>query len=173
MSLCLRIAPVFAVCVLLFTTSGFSQINDNFSDGDFVADPVWSGTTENYIVNTDLELQLNDDEAGFSYLSSGGTTQSIDDREWRFKLELDFSPSGNNNCRFYLASVTGDLTYAGESACGASGYFLQFGESGSDDAIRLFRDDDVGDSPVELGAGTLGLLASSFEVGVKVGVDTI
>ena len=159
---------LFSFIVVLFPFFVFGQFTDDFSDGNFTADPLWEGTVENYTVNGDLELQLDDDEAAFSYLSSSVSETDLANKEWKFYIQLNFSPSANNNSRVYLSSQISDLTYTSENSCGAQGYFLQFGESGSGDALKLFRDDISGESPVELGSGTEGLLASSFEVTVRV-----
>jgi hypothetical protein len=145
-----------------------AQLTDDFSDGDFTANPEWTGTTENFIVNGDNELQLNDDEPFQSYLSTSFSAEALDAKEWNFRIRQSFSPSSNNYSRVYLSAQQPVLTFDGNSAAGAQGYFLLFGESGSDDAIRLFRDDNTGDAPVEIAAGTAGLVAGSFNIRVRV-----
>ena len=58
--------------VFIFTFICFfsiSQITDDFSDGDFLSSPGWSGSINDFIVNTDLKLQLNNTEAAISFLS--------------------------------------------------------------------------------------------------------
>ena len=57
----------FLLFVLLLTNSRlFSQINDDFLDGDFTNLPTWSGTNVDFIVNPSLELQLNNTIASTS-----------------------------------------------------------------------------------------------------------
>jgi hypothetical protein len=47
-------------------------------------------------------------------------------------VSRSFSPSANNNARFYLVTDNENIVGA------VDGYFLQFGEAGSNDAIELF-----------------------------------
>lgn len=157
-----------AIFCLCLPALSWAQFTDDFSDGDFTANPEWTGNSENFIVNDDQQLQLNDDEEAQSYLSTSFPSVSLDNKEWNFFIDQSFSPSGNNFSRVYLSAQEADLSFSGSSATGAQGYFLLFGESGSDDAIRLFRDDAEGDSPVEILAGTAGLIASSFDIRVRV-----
>ncbi|MGF1564682.1 MAG: lamin tail domain-containing protein [Flavobacteriales bacterium] len=145
-------------------------VNDDFSDGDFTNIHLWTGTDANFFVNVD-EVQLNAPEAGQSYLSTAFLPQSLNEKEWRFRLRQDFAGSSSNFSRVYLAANQGNLSFTGSGAAGVQGYFLRFGETGSDDAIRLFRDDAAGNSPVELLAGNLGFVASAFNVDVRVTRD--
>ncbi|MCD4772980.1 MAG: lamin tail domain-containing protein [Bacteroidales bacterium] len=135
-----------------------AQINDDFSDGDFTNDPLWSGNPESFIINPDLQLQLNATDAGESFLSTPNT--GLNETEWRFWIKLSFSPSANNYARVYLVSDQTDLDLP------LNGYYLQFGESGSDDAIELFR--QAGDEHISVCRGTEGLLSGSFEISVKI-----
>ncbi|MCB2208590.1 MAG: lamin tail domain-containing protein [Bacteroidetes bacterium] len=149
---------VLLLCLPLFV---WSQVFDDFEDGDFTNNPQWTGTTDKFIINTNNRLQLDDTDAGLSFLSTSNTTAI--DVEWRLWIKLSFSPSDNNNARFYLISDQQDVTQA------LNGYFLQFGEGGSDDAIELFRQD--GSSTQSVCRGTDGLLASSFEIRIRVTRD--
>ncbi len=82
-------------------------------------------------------------------------------REWRFWARMDFAPSGSNFLKVYLAVDAPDLEG------NANGYFLKIGESGSQDAIELYRQDGV--SETLLLRGTDGLFANpldSFQVKV-------
>ena len=148
-----------------------AQVVDDFSDGDFTNNPVWIGTTEQFVVNASNRVQLNATVAGQSYLSTSFSETSLDDKEWVFFIKQAFSGSANNLTRYYLSSQTDNLSYTGSTAAGANGYFLRFGETGSEDAIRLFRDDAAGSSPVEIAVGSLGLIASAFEISVRVTRD--
>lgn len=140
-----------------------AQVFDDFEDGDFTNNPQWAGTIDKFIVNSNKQLQLDDSDAGLSYM---GTHNSVaNDAEWRMWIKLSFSPSDNNNARYYLISDQEDVSQA------LNGYFLQFGEGGSDDAIELFRQD--GGSIQSVCRGTDGLLASSFELSIKVTRDAV
>lgn len=138
---------------------GIAQVNEDFSDGDFTNNPIWSGNIEQFIINDDFQLQLNNEgNEAISYLQTANTM--IDSCSWEFFIKLSFSPSGNNNARVYLASDQADLTVS------LNGYFLQFGEALSDDAIELFRQD--GDIITSICRGNNGSVASSFEAKIKV-----
>lgn len=136
-----------------------AQLLENFDDGDFTSNPVWSGTTGKFMVNSNLQLQLNAAEAGNAWLST--PLSSVNgNMEWRFWLKLAFSPSANNFSEVYLLSDQADLSQP------LNGFFLRFGEAGSNDAIELFY--RQGSNATSICRGTNGLIASSFELKVKV-----
>ena len=147
--------------LLLLPMALFAQVTDNFADGDFTQNPAWSGTTDKYIINNNLQLQLNAEEAGTAYLSLPFT--EFESMEWQFWLREAFSPSTNNFTDVWLCADKADLPQA------AQGYFLRFGEGGSSDAIELFRKDANGLQSVC--RGSEGNIASSFAVAVKVNCD--
>jgi hypothetical protein len=149
------------------------QINDNFSDGNFNMNPTWSGSTDVFVVNANQELQLFNTTGGQSYLSAQTTNSTIDNKEWRIKVKQTFAGSENNNSRIYLVANESNLSFVNStSGSNTTGYFLKLGEGGSNDAIKIFRDD----GPlgiVELAAGTLGLVASSFNIYIQVLRDNV
>ena len=55
--------------LFLLPVSLLAQVTDDFSDGDFTQHPAWSGTMDKFIVNSNLQLQLNAEEAGTAFLS--------------------------------------------------------------------------------------------------------
>ncbi|MEZ4892795.1 MAG: lamin tail domain-containing protein [Saprospiraceae bacterium] len=145
----------FLVFSLLFSCSNFlsAQIFDDFSDGNFDQNPAWQGDVANFMVNASNELQLNATVAGTSSLAvQGSIPASVN---WKFKFRLDFSPSANNMLRIYLQSD--QVNFAS-----AKGYYLEIGENGSNDAIKLYRQD--GGSSTLLGTGVLGLVAVSPDI---------
>ena len=146
---------------LLLPFTLFAQVSDDFSDGDFTQNPTWSGTEDKYIVNSNLQLQLNAEDAGIAWLSLPIT--EFESMEWQFWIRESFSPSGNNFTDVWLCSDNADLSQV------TQGYFLRFGEGGSNDAIELFRMDANGQHSVC--RGTEGAIATSFAVAVKVNCD--
>lgn len=144
--------------LLLIPVLASAQLSDNFSDGDFTDNPEWSGTTSQFIVNAEQELQLNSSGEGLSYLSAGLSMNGL--TEWRILTKLAFSPSANNFARIYLVSDQQNVTEP------LNGYFLQFGEAGSDDAIELYR--QSGTATYFVCRGTNGLIASSFNARIRV-----
>ncbi len=144
---------------LLFPYLVLAQISESFEDGDFTQNPQWLGDEAQFIVNDDFQLQLsNEGLSDTSYLVTSNSF--IDSTSWEFSIKLSFSPSSNNNARVYLVSDQQDLSTP------LNGYFLQFGESLSDDAIELFRQN--GTEITSICRGTEGSVASSFQAKIKV-----
>lgn len=136
-----------------------AQVSEDFEDGDFTQNPDWIGDESHFVVNFDFQLQLNNE--GLSDTSYLATSNSImDSTSWEFFVKLSFSPSSNNNGRVYLVSDQHDLSGS------LNGYFLQFGESLSDDAIELFRQN--GAEITSICRGTEGSVASSFQAKIRV-----
>jgi hypothetical protein len=150
-------------CLGITSDCTHAQVTDNFSDGDFTSNPVWSGDAANFIINPAFQLQLNATAAGTSYLSTSGSTPTLDNTEWQFYIRLNFAPSNNNYARVYLVSDQANLKNP------LNGYYLQFGETGSNDAIELFR--QTGTTSVSVARGTNGFIASAFTITVKVTRD--
>ena len=147
--------------LLLLPFSLFAQVTDDFSDGDFTQNPTWSGTPEQYIVNNSKQLQLNAEGEGIAFLSLPIT--EYESMEWQFWIREAFAPSGNNYSDVWLSADNADLSQA------TQGYFLRFGEGGSNDAVTLFRKDVDGQQ--QICRGVEGTLAASFAVSVKVTCD--
>lgn len=143
---------------LFFPILGFGQVWDDFSDGDFTQNPSWNGDISQFKVNEGQQLQLNAEGEDISHLATSFTMGQ--ETEWRFWIKCPFSPSTNNNGRFYLASDKSNLE--GDQ----NGYFIQFGEAGSNDAIELFRQN--GGETTSVCRGTEGLISSSFELWLRV-----
>ena len=152
---------LYLFLVLILTQSALkAQFSDDFSDGDFTANPTWSGTNAVYTINGSQQLQLNNTVAATSYLSTTHNLSDLNDREWHLWTRQSFAPSGSNFGRIYLTSSSADLT------TNPDGFYLLLGEAGSNDAIRLFK--CSGGTHTELLAGPLGQIAASFAVGIRV-----
>lgn len=149
------------ILLMLLPFTLLAQVSDDFSDGDFTNNPSWFGTDSIYIVNNNLQLQLNAMVGGTAFLSL--PIQEFQEMEWRFWIREAFSPSGNNYTDVYLCADKADLTQVSQ------GYFLRFGEGGSSDAITLFRKDADGEQSIC--RGTEASIAASFSVAVKVNCD--
>ena len=148
------------LAILAFAAPLQAQYFDDFSDGDFLNNPAWSGNHEHFIVNKNNQLQLNAQEAGeaFLFLPAFYENQTV---EWRFTIRLAFSPSDNNYARIYLAANQSNLESSDLEA-----FYLQFGENGSNDAIELYY--RQGENHQLLCRGKAGLVASSFNYNIKV-----
>lgn len=148
----------FVLIVFLLPLLLMAQVTDDFEDGDFTQNPPWTGTQDSFIVNTSNQLQLYDTVANNSFLVTSNALAT--DCEWRFWVKFSFSPSSNNNARVYLVSDIADLSQA------VNGYFVQLGESGSSDAIELFKQE--GETVTSICRGTEGLIATSFSIRIKI-----
>src|SRR5690554_2487596 len=144
----------------LFMFTSWSQMSDSFDDGDFTNNPTWVGDAADFIVNSNNELQLDAPAAGESYLSTPHNLSQLEDREWRFKIKYDFSPSSGNKGQTYLTSTDADLS------TNPDGIFMEIGENGSKDPIYLIE--RVGGTETNILTSTPALVASSFEITVKV-----
>lgn len=148
------------ITFIIWKSSINAQVSDNFSDGNFSDSPTWVGNTADFIVNSSKQLQTTATVAGTSYLSTNHQLTSIDSKEWRFWLKMAFSPSTNNYSRIYLSATNSDLSI------NPDGFYLQFGESGSADAIRLCKQQN-GITTV-ICSGLSGQIAKSFAISVRV-----
>lgn len=139
--------------LLLFlwvVSTGYAQIADDFSDGDFTQNPTWVGDAANFIVNASGELQLNTPGAATSSLALRSNIPAA--VRWDLRIRLEFAPSPQNLLRIYLSANKAELATA-------DAYFLQIGETGSADAIRLFR--QKGTVKTEITAGLPGVVANA------------
>ncbi len=97
----------FLLLLTLCPSLLYGQLNESFSDGEILNNPVWNGQVNNFIVNSDLSLQLNDSGAGSSFIYT--SCNSIENAVWRFSVSLDFNPSSYNYARVYLAMDNNDV----------------------------------------------------------------
>ena len=106
-----------------------AQFQDNFSDGDFTANPPWSGDNLKFIVNAGkLKLQAPTvGETAFLSIPS----QAIHDASWEFYLQMDFNPSSANLAKIYLVSDQPNLNLS------LKGYFVKAGNTSRE--ISLYR----------------------------------
>ena len=155
---------VFRVLILLISFVGETlpaQIfEDDFSDGNFTIDPIWTGNNSNFVVvtlNENALLRLNDDEASTSFLS----TPSIGiEGYWEFFICIDGnSPSGANKAEIILVSDNSDL------ASDFNGYGIRIGETG-DDFFRLIRYDSGKEAHIILSDDTVFGSNGSYRVKV-------
>ena len=137
-----------------------AQVFEDFSDGDFTANPAWSGTDTSFTVNSNHQLQSSASSAGEAWLSTALGDHSD---EWRFWIREAFSPSANNYAEVWLCANSAEIPLA------TQGYFLRFGSAGSHDAIELYRKDPGGEELICKGVDAA--IASSFKVAIKVNRD--
>jgi hypothetical protein len=155
--------PRFSILLFLFflkfVLSAQNQCFDDFQDQDLSQQVLWQGDTSHFIVNSARQLQLNQPTAGSSVLWTQLPVFNSDSLGIEFWLRENFSPSSLNYGYFYLFADSTDLHNA------TNALFLQFGESGSSDAIRLFKRHQGTDSLI--GAGPLGDIAAPFSRAIR------
>ena len=152
--------PLISLLCFLTCYEIRAQIVDNFSDGNFNLNPSWYGSTDDFIVNASGQLQLNARAAGKSSLYTNFEVSPNQNTTWEFYVKQSFAPSGANFGRFYLMSDVADFSGS------LNGYFLQFGEAGSGDAIELFR--QTGTVFTSICRASAGVIASPFALLVRV-----
>ncbi|MEI9919447.1 MAG: lamin tail domain-containing protein [Bacteroidota bacterium] len=136
--------------------SAQTEINYDFNNNDLSS---WSGTVSHFIVNASHQLQLNNTVASTSYTSTSFAPNQAN-LEWNVYVKQSFAGSANNYGRVYLLSDQANLTTS------LNGYFLQLGESGSNDAVELFR--QSGTALTSVCRATNATIASSFAIKIKV-----
>jgi hypothetical protein len=121
----------YAIIFLLMPVWASGQLADDFNDGDFTANPAWSGNVTLWqVVSGTLNTNSSVASSTF-YLSTPAATAS--NAEWRLYINLKFSTSSANYVDVYLASDSSDITANG------NGYFVRIG--GTTDEISLYRKD--------------------------------
>ncbi len=159
----------FSLFILFHSSLLYSQgFSDDFSDGNFTANPTWLGDVSKFIVNANNMLQLDDPSPTSSneaYLITNSSV--INKASWEFQLTLDFAPSTSNFAKVYLVSSNQDLSAS------LNGYFVKIGGiSGSVDDISLYRQD--GSQEVEIIDGRDGLAGfDPVSMKIKVTRDSI
>ena len=117
---------------LFLNSFAFSQVSEEFNDGEFLHQPVWVGDTGRFFINTKLELQSKSySKSDTAYLST--SNKSLMNSCWEFYLQLNMDPSTSNQVRIFLAFDRKELDSIG------NGYFLQIGETGNSDSYDLYR----------------------------------
>ncbi len=119
----------------------FSQVTEDFSDGDFTSDPAWTGDLSHFKLSSSSAvpadqhpaLQLDAPAAGISSLAVPVILNG--DLEWKFWVKHSFNSSSGNYSRVYLFSDRPDLSAPLE------GYFLQIGGTG--DSVEFYRQDSL------------------------------
>ncbi len=135
--------------LLFISTSILGQLTDDFSDGDFTANPTWSGDVTKYEVDGSFQLHSNGPSVSdTAYLSSNvGNLDFNSTIVWEFYLAMNFSPSNSNNCRIYLTSDNLNLK------AGLNGYYIRIGENGSTDAINFYKQSGTTSTLLHTGTG--------------------
>lgn len=137
-----------------------AQFLDDFSDGDFDANPTWNGQTSAWIVSAfeaDFALQLDGPAASDTAFLA--TPNQIAYGTWKFRFNYSGGQLSNfNQVRVFLTASSQDLTAP------LTGYHLQLGTN--DRNVRLYRSDPTV-------SGGRALLESSADDVIAAESDTV
>lgn len=114
--------------VFLIQSALFGQFTDDFSDGDFTTNPVWSGDVGLFSATSNV-LNSQSPGAATYYLSTASTLST--NAQWEFFIDLQFGTSGANIVDVYLMSDAANLNTT------SNGYFVRFGLTS--DEISLYK----------------------------------
>ncbi len=124
----------------------YDSIYETFSDGDLTNTYLWLGDINAFSVTTDTLKEL----VLFTYTASADTSyisipfhSNFDSLEWSLKVRMALAPSSNNYVRYFLIAPQSDLKYTP-----ANSYYLQLGETGTNDAITLIKTDSSGNQTI-------------------------
>lgn len=145
--LMMRIVLVLLTC--LWGMGAFAQMSEDFSSSTVLDNPIWSGDVDDYVV-VDGELRSDANEAGMSLILREYSLAAGDLHSWEIYARLEFAPSASNAVQLLLWAE--DATDPLQSALA-----LEWGQSGSDDALQVLRYTDG--VPVLLASGSSGSLA--------------
>lgn len=148
------------ILLLIASSISFSQVHDDFSDGNFISNPTWLGDTSHFQITSSSAippeqkpaLQLNAEVSDTSTLYLTNTMMM--NTEWRFWIKLSFNTSANNFARIYLVSDQENLEVE------LNGYFVQVG--GVEDSIALYK--QTGTDIEKIIAGTIAFTGNSTNV---------
>ncbi|HOY33180.1 MAG TPA: lamin tail domain-containing protein [Bacteroidales bacterium] len=153
--------------LLFLPLLGYTQVTDDFSDGDFTTNPAWSGTgmDTNFVVASET-LQSDGPHWNLNtlgdtiYLATANTL--ISNTEWSFLIDLGFNPTADNVVRVYVVADSSDLRY------GLNGYYIELGQTSADN-IKFFK--QTGTTSTLLFTGTTSF-ASNIKVKIKITRDS-
>lgn len=106
----------------------FGQVNESFLDGNFINNPIWTGTTANFTVNSALQLQSQATATSTSFLFT--PSEAIENASWECWVKINYSTSSSNYASIYLISDKADIS------TGCNAYYVQIG--GTNDEVSLF-----------------------------------
>ena len=156
----MRTRTLCIALLLTFFKPGFSQVSDDFTDGDFLHNPHWTGDTSRFEVTSLHQLHLVSSGADTSILVTA--SQLLFNTEWDCWVKLAFNTSTNNFARIYLASDREEISSP------LNGYYLKIG--GSNDSLTLVR--QSGNTAITLIKGKYAFLGNSVnQLRIKVTHD--
>ncbi|MCS6981427.1 MAG: lamin tail domain-containing protein, partial [Flavobacteriales bacterium] len=114
-----------------FLPNVHAQVNEQFADLELANNPPWVGQTSKFTVTTAAQLRLMNSGTDTAYIATASTLLGV--TEWSFWFRLAFAPSSQNYLLVYLASDSPTLDGP------LNGFYVRYGESGSNDGLELWR----------------------------------
>jgi hypothetical protein len=122
----------FLLVLILFSSKiAFSQLSDNFSDGDFTQNPAWQADLTSNFTVLNGQLRSNSTTASSNFYISTSNAKALN-CTWEFDVNLQFATSGANYVDIYLISNVADL-----KSTNINGYFLRMGNT--NDEVALYK----------------------------------
>ncbi|MDW3646413.1 MAG: lamin tail domain-containing protein [Bacteroidia bacterium] len=153
------LSGIIGVILCLLPICLSAQLSEDFTDRDITNNPTWIGDDSLFSVTANEELQSQGNPLTETIYLATAQNQ-LNDIEWRIDLRYAFGPSGSNAIRIYLMADQSNMRAA------LQGYFLQIGESGSNDSYDLYRQD--GTTITKIIDGVDGRAGSGVDVRIRV-----
>ncbi|GAA3956521.1 lamin tail domain-containing protein [Hymenobacter antarcticus] len=112
-----------------------AQLRDDFTDGNFTANPTWTGDASSFQVAAQ-QLQSNGPAVTGTAIQLSTPSQASTGTVWEFWANLKLATSSGNLADVWLMASQADLKNPNNS-----GYFVRLG--GTDDEVSLFRKDST------------------------------
>ncbi|MBJ6111075.1 lamin tail domain-containing protein [Hymenobacter sp. BT523] len=138
-----------------------AQLRDDFADGNFTANPAWTGDAASFQVATQ-QLQSNGPAATGTQIALSTPCQASTGTVWEFWANLKLATSSGNLADVWLMATQADLKNTNNT-----GYFVRLG--GTADEVSLFRKDSTRAAVLVID-GVDGTLASTTNNLVRVRV---
>lgn len=119
--------------LIFVSICGFSQVRDDFSDGNFNLNPTWLGSESNFFVNSAGQLQSKAPTSSTSWLFT--PSESINNATWECWVKINYTTSSTNYASIYIVSDNNDIIN------GCNGYYVQIG--GTNDEVSLYLQQGV------------------------------
>ncbi len=155
----MRLVKFFSVLlIILISNKCFSQVVDDFSDGDFTINPSWIGDDSLFQINNLGQLQSKGSVSTSKDIYLSTPSNCLKATEWSFLIRFNLNPSTQNFCRFYISSDSCNLKASNNNA-----YYIQFGGiTGNNDSIQFIK--QVGTNRTVLIGGRRATVSKSNNV---------
>ncbi|MCE2937571.1 MAG: lamin tail domain-containing protein [Cyclobacteriaceae bacterium] len=122
---------LFGIIVFVCAAIAQAQVVDDFSDGNFTANPAWMpDLAANWtIISGQLRSNATTANSSFQIVTPSATSTNA---RWEFWLQLNFNTSSANYVDVFLMSDQSNL-----SAASTNGYFVRIG--GTADDVSLYK----------------------------------